>query len=330
MQICGKKIFITGGAGFLGSRLIERLIGENEIVVYDNLARNALKNLPCYQHPNLKIIRGDILDYEHLKESIPWETDIVLHMAAIAGVDTVIKNPVKTIEVNMVGTYNVLQALKELNLLGKLERFVYFSTSEVFGANAWRVDEKTPSNLQPVGEARWTYCVSKLAGEHLTHSFHKQYGLRTVILRPFNVYGPGQVGEGAIHQFVVRAIKNEPLLIHGDGDQIRAWLYIDDMVDGILLSLQEEKAIGEAFNIGNPRATITILSLAEKIIYLAGSRSKIIHVPKPYVDVELRIPDIEKAKNLLGFEPKIDLNEGLRRTIEWYRERMGKNETAQD
>jgi len=330
MQIRGKKIFITGGAGFIGSRLIERLIGENEIVVYDNLARNALKDLPCYQHPNLKIIRGDILDYEHLKGSIPLETDIVIHIAAIVGVSAAIQSLVKTIEVNMVGTYNLLKALEELNLIKNIERLVYFSTGEIFGINTWIVDKKTFTELHPMSEARWTYCVSKLAGEHLTYIYHKQYGLRTVILRPFNVYGPGQVGGGAIHQFVVRAIKNEPLLIHGDGDQIRAWLYIDDMVDGILLSLQEKKAIGEAFNIGNPRATITILSLAEKIIYLAGSRSKIIHVPKPYVDVELRIPDIEKAKNLLGFEPKIDLNEGLRRTIEWYRERMGKNETAQD
>jgi dTDP-glucose 4,6-dehydratase len=282
-----------------------------------------LKDSGLWNHPNLRVIQGDILDYELLKASIPKDVSFILHMAAIAGIDTVIKDSVKTMEVNMIGTYHVLKALKELKLLDKVERFINFSTSEVFGITAFRVDEKAPTNLQPVGEARWTYSVSKLAGEHLTYSYHKQYGLRAVTVRPFNVYGPGQVGEGAIHHFVVRAIRNEPLIIHGDGDQIRSWCYIDDMVDGILLCLAKEEAIGEVFNIGNPKGTITILGLAEKVIQLAGSSSQIVHVPKTYVDVELRIPSIEKAKTLLGFEPKVDLNEGIKRTIEWYKSKMG-------
>jgi len=319
----GKKLFITGGAGFIGTSLIKRFIVDNEIIVYDNLSRNALKDSGLWSHPNLRVVQGDILDYELLKASIPKDVNFILHMAAIAGIDTVIKDPVKTMEVNMIGTYHVLRALRELKLLDKVERFINFSTSEVFGITAFRVDERAPTNLQPVGEARWTYSVSKLAGEHLTYSYYKQYGLRAVTIRPFNVYGPGQVGEGAIHHFVVRAIKNEPLIIHGDGDQIRSWCYIDDMVDGILLCLEKEEAIGEVFNIGNPKGTITILGLAEKIIQLAGSSSQIVHVPKTYVDVELRIPSIEKAKTLLGFEPKVDLNEGIKRTIEWYRNKMG-------
>ncbi len=322
-MIVGKKLFITGGAGFIATNLIKRLIADNEIVVYDNLSRNALKDSNLWDHPNLKVIQGDVLDYEFLKVNIPQDVDIVLHMAAIAGIDTVIKNPVKTMEVNIIGTYYVLKALMELRLLDKLERFVNFSTSEVFGINAFRVNEKAPTNLQPVGEARWTYSVSKLAGEHLVYSFHKQFGLLAVTVRPFNVYGPGQVGEGAIHHFVVRAIKNEPLIIHGEGDQIRSWCYIDDMVNGVLLCLEKEEAVGEVFNIGNPKGTITILGLAEKIIQLANSSSQIVHVPKNYVDVELRIPSIEKAKELLGFEPKVDLNEGLKRTIEWYRSKIG-------
>ncbi|MBW1976307.1 MAG: SDR family oxidoreductase, partial [Deltaproteobacteria bacterium] len=226
-----KKLFITGGTGFIGASLIKRLIVDNEVVVYDNL-------------------QGDVLKYDLLKKSIPSDVDLVLHMAAIAGIDTVIKNPVATMEVNMVGAYHLLKALRELKLLDKIERFINFSTSEVFGINAFRVDEKASTNLQPVGEARWTYSVSKLAGEHLTYSYHKQFDLRAVTVRPFNVYGPGQVGEGAIHHFVVRAIKNEPLTIHGEGDQIRYWCYIDDMVDGILLCLEREEAIGEVFNIG--------------------------------------------------------------------------------
>lgn len=321
-MIEGKKIFITGGAGFIATNLIKRLIAKNKIYAFDNFSRNALEGSGLENHPNLNIIKGDIFDYEFLKKHIPQETDLVLHMAAIAGIDTVIKDPVKTIEVNVIGTYNILKALRELKLIGKINRFIYFSTSEVFGIQAFRLDEKSPTQLQPVGEARWTYAVSKLTGEHLTHSYFKQYGLRTVVIRPFNIYGPGQVGEGAIHHFVVRAIKNEPLIIHGDGDQIRSWCYIDDMVDAILLCMEKEEAIGEVFNIGNPKGTITILGLAEKIIQLCQSSSQIIHVPKTYVDVELRIPSIEKAKNILFFEPKVSLNERLKRTIEWYRNKI--------
>lgn len=322
-MIQGKKFFITGGAGFIGASLIKRLIADNEIIVYDNLSRNSLKDIGLWEHPNLKVIKGDVLDYDFLKRNIPRKVDVVLHLAAIAGIDTVIKDPVVTMEVNIIGLYHLLKALQDLQLLEKLERFINFSTSEVFGINAFKVDEKTPANLQPVGEARWTYSVSKLVGEHLTYAYYKKFGLRAVTIRPFNVYGPGQVGEGAIHHFVVRAIKNEPLIIHGDGDQIRSWCYIDDMVNGILLCLEKEEAIGEVFNIGNPRGTITILGLAEKVIQLARSSSQIIHVPKTYADVDLRIPSIEKAKNLLGFEPKVDLNEGLKRTIEWYKGKVG-------
>jgi dTDP-glucose 4,6-dehydratase len=314
-----KKLFLTGGAGFIGTALIKRLIDHHRIVVFDNLSRNSLKETGLCNHPNLNVIQGDILNYDFLKASIPIDTDIVLHMAAVAGIDTVIQNPVRTMEVNAIGTYHLLKALKELQLIPNIERLINFSTSEVFGINAFRVDEKYSTNLQPVGEARWTYSVSKLAGEHLTHSYHKHFGLRALTIRPFNIYGPGQVGEGAIHHFVVKAIKNEPLIIHGDGDQIRSWCYIDDMIQGIILCLNKEEAIGNVFNIGNPRGTITINGLAEKIIYLSGSKSSIIHVPKTYVDVDLRIPSIEKAKKFLGFEPKIDLNEGIRRTIEWYR-----------
>lgn len=315
------KLFITGGAGFIATALINRLIPDNEVVVYDVLSRNSLKEAGLWDHPHLKIIQGDILDFGFLKRSIPPGTNMILHMAAVAGIDTVIQNPVRTMEVNTIGVYHIIKAINELNLFEKVDRFINFSTSEVFGINAFRVDEKSPTNLQPVGEARWTYSVSKLSGEHFVHSYYKQHGLRAVTIRPFNVYGPGQVGEGAVHQFVVRAVKNEPLMIHGEGDQIRSWCYIDDMVDGILLCLEKKEAVGEVFNIGNPKGTITILGLAEKVIQLAGSSSQIIHAPRNYVDVELRIPRIEKAAALLGFHPKIDLNEGIRRTVEWYRKK---------
>lgn len=315
-MIKNKRILLTGGAGFIGTKLCQLLSENNKILLYDNLNRNSIKNTTLLEKTNIKLVEGDILDFQRLKSVVEeFSPEIVVHLAAVAGIDTVIKNPVNTMKVNMIGTYNLLESVKDL----KIERFVDFSTSEVFGSYAYKVEETHTTNLAPVGEARWTYSVSKLAGEHLAHSYYKEYGLPIVTVRPFNIYGPGQVGEGAIHQFVVRAINNEQIQIHGDGDQIRSWCYIDDFVDGIMLCLTKEEAIGNSFNIGNPRATVTISMLAESIKRIADSNSEIVHVPKEYVDVELRIPSIEKAKKVLSYSPKYDLTEGLKETIEWYR-----------
>ncbi len=318
-EIKGKSIFLTGGAGFIGTTLVHRLLDHNRIVVYDNGHRNALKDSSVWTHPNLFFIHGDVLDYEKLCSAMARaKPDIIVHLAAIAGVDTVLRVPTRTMKINFMGTYNVLEAT--INHAGDVERFVDFSTSEVFGTHVYHAEEMSATTLGRVGEARWTYAVSKLAAEHLVHNYGKETGLPTVSIRPFNVFGPRQVGVGAIHTFVVRALRGLPLEIHGDGNQIRAWCYIDDMIDGILLMLTRPEAIGNVFNIGNPRGTVTIYTLAEKVRELAGSTSEIIFVDKDYVDVELRIPSIEKAAKLLGFRPKIDLNEGLTRTISWYRE----------
>jgi nucleoside-diphosphate-sugar epimerase len=239
-------------------------------------------------------------------------------MAAIAGVDTVLKNPVTTMEVAMDGTANALRAAVKV---GKIERFIDFSTSEVFGAYAFRVREADVTSLGAVGEARWTYAVSKLATEHLAHNYWKQFQLPTCSIRPFNIYGPNQIGEGAIHAFVTRAIKGEPITIHNNGDQIRSWCYIDDIVDGILLAMDREAAIGQSFNIGNPRSTVTIYHLAQMVVQLAKSQSEIRFVPWGFPDVELRVPDVRKAEELLGFRATVDLDDGLRRTIDWYRKK---------
>jgi dTDP-glucose 4,6-dehydratase len=313
MTIKNKKIFMTGGAGFIGTTLISRLIEDNEIVVYDTLLRNALKETNLLNLPNLTLIQGNVLDEEKLKDAIDG-SDVVIHLAAIAGIDTVIKSPTMTMKVNMIGTYNVLEAAMTLD---DVECFIDFSTSEVYGSYAYKLGEGDSTTMGAVGEARWTYAISKLAGEHLAHSYHKEFGLPVVSLRPFNIYGPMQVGEGAIHTFITRALKNEDIQIHGDGDQIRSWCYVEDIAEAILLCLEKKEAVGHVFNIGNPRGTITILSLAQKIVDISESKSKIVFVPKSWVDVELRIPDIEKAKKTLGYNPKIDLDEGLKRTIDW-------------
>lgn len=186
-----KTIFITGGAGFIGSSLIGRLIKNNRITVYDNLSRNSLKRKPFRDHPNLTLVTGDVLDFDHISETMR-EKDIVVHLAAIAGIDTVVKNPVTTMRVNMIGTANVLEAASRLP---RCERVVCFSTSEVFGQQAFRSEETDNAVVGELGEARWTYAVSKLAGEHLALAYFHEKHLPTTVLRPFNVYGPGQVGE---------------------------------------------------------------------------------------------------------------------------------------
>lgn len=315
-MIRDKKILLTGGAGFIGTKLCELLSDHNEMLLYDNLDRNSIKGTNLLDKKDITLVQGDILDFTKLKTVVDeFKPNIVIHLAAVAGIDTVIKSPVSTMKVNMIGTYNILEAIKDL----EIERFVDFSTSEVFGSYAYKVDEQDTTNLAPVGEARWTYSVSKLAGEHLSHSYFKEYGLPVVTIRPFNVYGPGQVGEGAIHQFVLRAIRDEEIQVHGDGEQIRSWCYIDDFVEGIMFCLEKEEAIGHAFNIGNPRGTVTISMLAETIKRIAKSESPINYIPKTYVDVEIRIPNIDKAKNILAYEPKYNLENGLNKTIEWYR-----------
>lgn len=318
LAIRGKRIFITGGAGFIGSTLAGRLLKDNEIVLFDNLARNSLKARDFRDNPNLRLVVGDVLDFDALKRAMEG-AEIVVHCAAIAGIDTVIKSPVSTMRVNMIGSANVLEAA---SLEPRLERVVCFSTSEVFGQQAFRSSETDRTVMGQVGEARWTYAVSKVAEEHLAIAYHKEKGLPTTVLRPFNVYGPGQVGEGALRTFILRALANQTLYIHGDGTQIRAWCYVDDMVQGTLLAMHHPKAVGESFNIGNQKAITTIYGLASTVIRVLGAKSKVEFIRKDYVDVELRIPEVRKARDLLGFEADMDLDDGIRRTAEFYQAQL--------
>jgi UDP-glucose 4-epimerase len=242
-----------------------------------------------------------------------------VHCAAIAGIDTVIRSPVTTMRVNMIGSANVLDAASKLD---NCQRVVCFSTSEVFGQHAFRSSETDQTVMGRVGEARWTYAVSKLAEEHLAIAYHDEQKLPVTVVRPFNVYGPGQVGEGALRIFIERAVQNLPIEIHGDGTQIRAWCYVDDMVRGVLLALDHPNAVGESFNIGNQRAVTTIYGLASTVIRITGSTSTVSFVDKDYVDVELRVPSVTKARELIGFEAQVDLDEGIAATAEFVRAQL--------
>jgi UDP-glucose 4-epimerase len=317
-MITGCRVLITGGAGFIGSHLAERLLPDNEVVIYDNFRRNALASAGL-DDPKLTVIKGDVMDKEALQKAMEG-CDAVVHMASIAGVDTVLKNPVKTMRIAMVGTDNALEAARTSD---KMPRFIDFSTSEVFGRYAYHVTEFDSTTLGAVGEARWTYAVAKLATEHLAMNYHKEFGLPACSIRPFNVYGPRQVGEGAVHHFIRRALAGEDLTIHNEGSQIRAWCYIDDIIDAVCLCLEKDAAVGHAFNIGNARSTVTIYNLAELILRLTGSKSKLNFIDWPNTDVEVRVPNAAKSKELLGFAAQVNLEEGLLRTIDWYRQDMG-------
>ena len=313
----GAKIFITGGAGFIGSTLAQRLVDKNEITIYDNYARDSISRTGLADHPHITIVKGDVTDEPAVAAAMQGHTHVV-HCAAIAGIDTVIKSPVTTMRVNALGSASVLAAA---NTLSDCQRVVCFSTSEVFGQRAFRSAEGDATVMGTVGEARWTYAVSKLAEEHLAMAYHTEFKLPVAVVRPFNVYGPGQVGEGAMRIFIEKAIKNEEIQIHGNGTQIRAWCYVDDMVRGVLLALEHPNAVGESFNIGNERAVTTIYGLANTVIRVLDSRSKVTFVRKDYVDVELRIPSVEKSRELLGFEATVDLDEGIARTAASLRDR---------
>lgn len=308
-----KNIFITGGAGFIANTIIKHYVANNKITVYDNFHRDTLSGSSVYNHENLTVVKGDVLDYPALEEAMKG-ADVVVHAAGIAGIDTVIKDPVRTMNVNMIGTANALKAAQANNVK---DRFIDFSTSEVFGSMAFKSSEKDETVSGSAGEARWTYAVSKLAGEHLAHAYHSQYKLPIVTVRPFNVYGPGQTGEGAIQIFIKRALAGETIKIDGDGNQIRAWCFVDDFVDCLVRCIEDPKAIGQSYNIGNSRAVITILGLAQTVCRVLKSDSKIVHEAPLSADIAIRIPSVDKAFDDLGFKAQVDLDEGIQRMADW-------------
>jgi UDP-glucose 4-epimerase len=316
-----KKVFITGGAGFIGAHLVKALVGlGHQVVVCDNYRRNALLTVFPEFADHIETHTCDVRDGPALAALLKAiAPDWIVHAAGIAGVDTVAKAPVDTIDVNFTGTSNLLAGAQAC---GGVQRVVCLSTSEIFGVSAYRPSELTPASVGAVGEPRWVYAVSKLGAEHLAFAYFQQFDLPTVTLRPFNVYGPGQVGEGAISAFVHRAIRNEPLWLYGDGSQIRSWCYVSDMVFAILAALTTPDAVGKAFNVGNPLATVTMFGLAETVKRELNSGSEIEFRTLTGADVMLRTPDIDYTQRHLDFQPQVSLAEGIIKTALDYRTRL--------
>lgn len=315
--IRGKTIFITGGAGFIASHLIEALVEDNAVTIYDNLHRNAFQYTGFVKHPHVRFIQGDVLDEELLTRSMSG-ADICVHAAAIAGIYSINKSASHTMKVNLLGTYHALEAARK----NQVKRFIDFSTSEVYGPFVYKGKETDMTTLGPVGAKRWVYAVSKLAGEHFAHTYAEDSSFEVVTVRPFNIYGPRQVGEGAVQQILIRALRNEDIVVYNDGTQIRSWCYVKDFIEGLCKAMVLEEARNQTFNLGNPQATVTVLGLVQTILRMTRSGSKVVHKPHPGPEVEMRIPDISNAEQRLGFKPKVGMEEGLAACIDWYREHL--------
>ena len=314
-MISGARIVITGGAGFIASHIIDRLVKDNTIVVYDSMKRNALQYSASRGHKNLTVVQGDVLDAPSLDKVLEG-ADICVHAAAIAGIYSVGDSLTRTMKVNLIGAYNALES----TVKHKVGRFIDFSTSEIYGPYSYRSTEQDVAKVGPASEKRWIYAISKLAGEHFAHAYGSDFGLKVTTVRPFNVYGPRQVGEGAVQQMVSRALKDTDITVFNDGSQIRSWCFVDDFADAFVSAMHMESAVGQVFNIGNPQATTTVLGLAQTLIRLTGSKSKIVFKPHPGPEVEIRMPDIAHARSLLKYEPGVGLEDGLNRAIAWYKE----------
>lgn len=310
------RYVITGGAGFIGSHLAERLVSQADVIIFDNLRRNSLRLTNLASRPEVQFVEGDIRD-RSLVARLVENADAVFHLAAIAGVSSYYAEPEATLRVNIEGTIAVVDAV----VAGEVPRLVYVSTSEVHGPEAHDVDEESPCAIGPPSDRRWVYATSKLAGEHLVLRAGESHGFAATVLRPFNIYGPRQIGEGAIRNFCAAAVSGTPLEVYGDGSGVRAWCYVEDFVAAAVSTLTTPVAAGQVFSIGNPEAAIDTNGLAELIVSMVPG-SKICSRNVNRVDVAYRTPVIEKARRMLAFEPRIGLAEGLRRTIEWTRSQL--------
>ena len=318
-SISEKTILITGGAGFIGSSLAERLAEHNRLILLDvAFSQKPVEFTRLLGHPNVRTVQGSLLDGLDLR-SLCAEADIVVHAAALVGVNRVCNAGRETLETNYVGTSRLLQALEGNK---KLLRFIYFSTSEVFGVNSFRVDESSPPSVGPIAEARWSYAIAKLAGEHLVKAYFRETGMPIAIVRPFNIFGPKRTGEHALLRFILNALSGKPLQVHGDGSQIRSWCYIDDFCSALVQMLERPEAVGEDFNIGNAFNTLTIGDLARKVVDLCGVDVPIQFVDHPFPDISIRVPSLTKAQSLLGYKPRYDLDLALSLTVDWYRKHL--------
>jgi len=318
---------ITGGAGFIGSHLAEELLKRGgRVLVIDDLSTGKRENVSHLEEDErFSFIQGTILN-EPLMESLVEESDIIYHLAAAVGVEFIIRNPIRSIEVNVLGTEIVLR-LAEKNK----KKIIIASSSEIYGKNQKEIfTENDGGVLGTTLTHRWSYSCSKALGEFLALAYWREKSLPVIIVRLFNTCGPRQTGKYGmvVPRFIEQALCGEPMTIYGDGNQTRSFAYVGDVVNGMVSLVNHPEAIGEIFNIGGEEK-ITIFDLAKKIRRLAGSNSEIVYLPysevygEGFEDMRHRIPDTSKIRNLIGYVPKVGLDDALKKTIEYYRNRKG-------
>jgi len=318
------RTLITGGAGFLGSHLCDRFIEEgHSVICMDNLITGDTENIEHLfelGQDRFRFVEYDVTDYLHVN----GELDYVLHFASPAAPDDYLQYPIQTMKVGALGTHKALGLAK-----AKDARLLLASTSEVYGDPLVHPQpEDYWGNVNPIGE-RGVYDEAKRFAEALTMAYHRYHGVETRIVRIFNTYGPRiRVDDGrALPTFMAQALRSEPLTVYGDGSQTRAFCYVDDLVEGIYRLLMSD--VTEPVNLGNPDE-ITIKEFAEEIIAVTGSDSDITYEPLPADDPQVRQPDITRAREALGWEPKVGRREGLRRTLEYFRTQLDRPAPADE
>jgi dTDP-glucose 4,6-dehydratase len=309
-----KRIVITGAAGFIGSHLCDALLDRGyEVIGVDSLLTGTTDNLAHLANRDFTFIKHDVTNYIFVGGPV----DYVLHWASPASPIDYLELPIPTLKVGALGTHKALGLARE-----KRATFVLASTSEVYGDPLEHPQKETYwGNVNPIGP-RGVYDEAKRFAEAMTVAYHRYHGLDTKIVRIFNTYGPRmRVNDGrAVPAFASQALRGEDLTVFGDGSQTRSFTYISDLVDGIIRLMLSN--VNEPVNIGNPRE-MTILEIAETIIRMTGSRSRIVYRPLPTDDPKVRQPDITRARALLGWEPKVPLEEGLVTTLEYFRGKVG-------
>ncbi len=305
------KYLITGGAGFIGSHLAQKLIARSDqVVIFDNLSTGSTSNLSEIKE-KIKFEQGDIQNKVAIDKLVS-ESDYVIHLAAALGVFTIVNKPLESLKTNLQGSEVVLEACDKYR-----KPVLIASTSEIYGKN-----DKVPLNEEDdriIGhplKSRWSYSEAKAVDESLAYFYYLENKLPIRIVRLFNTVGPRQVGHYGmvVPRFVTAALKNNPLSVYGSGDQIRCFCHVDDVVRALLLVMDSEKTVGQVFNVGNNQQ-ITIMELAKKVIELTGSSSTIEKIsyenayPEGFEDMQMRVPDISKIKKVLGWTPEINLDQ---------------------
>ncbi|MEZ5064406.1 MAG: UDP-glucuronic acid decarboxylase family protein [bacterium] len=306
------RVMVTGAAGFLGSHLCDRLLAEgHEVIGLDNLITGNIRNIEHLSgNPNFRFVKHDVTEYIFLSGPL----DALLHFASPASPIDYLELPIQTLKVGALGTHKALGLARE-----KKARFLLASSSEVYGDPLVHPQKEDYwGNVNPIGP-RGVYDEAKRFGEAIAMAYHRSHGVDTKIVRIFNTYGPRMRAKDGrvVPAFITQALAGQPLTVFGDGKQTRSFCFVDDLIEGIYRLLLSD--LNEPCNVGNPHE-MTVLQFAEAIIELTGSKSTIIHQPLPTDDPKVRQPDISHAKRALGWEPRVPLEEGLRKTIAWFQE----------